>query len=116
MIVAADGSERMPRTFRAGYVAPQVWSDTGELILTSLSNGNDIVATPITPTGEVRDVVASASAEYDPALSPNGHWLAYVSDRTGRPEIWVQGYPDGIPVRVSRAAERQVTTLWHRVA
>jgi hypothetical protein len=34
-------------------------------------------------------------------LSPNGRWLAYVSHRTGREEIWVQGYPDGAPVRVS---------------
>ena len=51
--------------------------------------------------GEVRKVVASEFIEFDPALSPNGRWLAYVSNRTGQHEIWVQGYPDGVPVRVS---------------
>lgn len=41
------------------------------------------------------------NGEYDPALSPSGRWLAYVSDRTGQPEIWVKRYPDGVPVRMS---------------
>ena len=41
-------------------------------------------------------------AEYDPALSPNGRWLAYASNRTGQTEVWVKGYPDGAPLRVSR--------------
>ena len=29
-----------------------------------------------------------------PAFSPDGTWLAYVSDETGRDEIYVQAYPD----------------------
>jgi WD40 repeat protein len=66
-----------------------------------LSRAGDIVATPAAPTGEVRNIVASDSSEFDPALSPNGRWLAYVSNRTGQIEIWVQAYPDGVPVRVS---------------
>ena len=53
--------------------------------------------------GEVRDVVATDYNEFDAALSPNGRWLAYVSNRTGQNEVWVQAYPDGVPVRVSRS-------------
>jgi Tol biopolymer transport system component len=34
-------------------------------------------------------------------LSPNGRWLAYVSNRSGQSEIWVQAYPAGLPLRVS---------------
>jgi serine/threonine-protein kinase len=101
MAVAADGSERTPRPLRTQLtLAPQVWSAAGELILVTLIPP-DIVATPAAPTGEVRNVVASDSFEFDPALSPNGRWLAYVSNRTGQAEIWVQGYPEGAPVRVS---------------
>jgi hypothetical protein len=33
--------------------------------------------------------------EYNPTFSPDGHWLAYVSDESGRPEIYVQEYTDG---------------------
>jgi hypothetical protein len=36
-------------------------------------------------------------------LSPDERWIAYVSDRTGQGEVWVQGYPEAVaaPVRVS---------------
>ena len=57
---------------------------------------------PAAVAGEVRDIVATDYAEFDAALSPDGRWLAYVSDRSGANEIWVQGYPDGVAVRVSQ--------------
>jgi Tol biopolymer transport system component len=101
-IILADGSERMPRSLTTQlYFDPHVWSATGELVATRFTNSGDIVAMPIASPDEVRDVAASDSAELDPALSPNGRWLAYVSDRSGQNEIWVQGYPQGAPVRVS---------------
>jgi serine/threonine-protein kinase len=42
-------------------------------------------------------------------LSPNGRWLAYESNRSGRDEIWVAPYPPdgGAPVRVSRDGGKQ---------
>ena len=50
----------------------------------------------------MREIVVTEYAEFDPQVSPDGRWLAYTSNRTGRPEVWVQGYPDGAaPVRVS---------------
>ncbi|MFQ5550143.1 MAG: protein kinase [Gemmatimonadales bacterium] len=33
--------------------------------------------------------------ETDAALSPDGRWLAYVSDETGRDEVYVRGFPEG---------------------
>jgi Tol biopolymer transport system component len=30
-----------------------------------------------------------------PALSPDGHWVAYHSDRSGRDEVYVQAFPRG---------------------
>jgi serine/threonine-protein kinase len=102
MALLADGSERTPRLLSAGlYLVPRAWSAAGELIVTRFTNRTDIAAMPVAATGEVRDVAASASAEFDPALSPNGRWLAYVSDRSGQAEIWVQAYPEGAPARVS---------------
>jgi Tol biopolymer transport system component len=40
-------------------------------------------------------VVDTAHSESYPALSPNGHWLAYQSSESGRDEIYVQAF-DGI--------------------
>jgi Tol biopolymer transport system component len=97
----ADGSVLMPQPLRAGIGWPKVWSAAGELILTTTLLDADIAAVPVAAAGEPRKVVASEYAEYDPALSPDGRWLAYVSTRTGQSEIWVQGYPAGVPLRVS---------------
>jgi Tol biopolymer transport system component len=99
--VPADGSVVTPQVLRAGVGVPRAWSATGELILESWSSRPDIVAIPAATTGEIRTVVASENSEFDPALSADGRWLAYVSNRTGDNEIWVQAYPDGVPVRVS---------------
>jgi Tol biopolymer transport system component len=39
--------------------------------------------------------VVTPAAEYGPSLSPDGRWLAYVSEESGRPEIYAQPFPDG---------------------
>jgi serine/threonine-protein kinase len=101
----ADGSVLTPQPLHeeAAVGAPQVWTADGELIVTVANVLPDIGVIPTATTGEVRSVVASTEyLEFDPALSPNGRWLAYVSNRTGTNEVWVQGYPDGRPMRVSR--------------
>jgi hypothetical protein len=37
----------------------------------------------------------TASNESAPAISPDGHWLAYVSDESGRNEVYIRRYPEG---------------------
>src|SRR5262249_6392316 len=32
--------------------------------------------------------------ERHPAVSPDGHWIAYDSDESGQNEVWVRPYPD----------------------
>jgi Tol biopolymer transport system component len=43
----------------------------------------------------------SAAAEHSPQFSPDGHWLAYVSDESGRPQVYVRRYPQGPRVMAS---------------
>jgi len=103
--VLADGSTLLPRPLREGSVTggTRDWTPSGELLLVRGPFPNaSIVATQVNGDGPVRDVVVTEYAEFDPAVSPDGRWLAYTSARTGRNEVWVQGYPDGAPpVRVS---------------
>ncbi len=39
--------------------------------------------------------LSTPGREFDPKLSPDGHVLAYVSDESGRKEIYVRPFPDG---------------------
>ena len=101
----ADGSTLDPEPLLTAP-NPQVpvsWSPDGqELIFLELrpETGFDILALPI--EGEARVVVGTEYDEHGAALSPDGRWLAYVSDVTGGLEVWVLPYPGpGAPIRIS---------------
>jgi eukaryotic-like serine/threonine-protein kinase len=53
---------------------------------------------------EIRMLVEGPANERDPALSPDGRWLAYASDETGRREVYVMPFgPAGRGQRISVA-------------
>ena len=53
-------------------------------------------------------LVATSANEYAPRFSPDGRWLAYTSDDTGRPEVYVQPFPGpGARLAVSTAGGNQ---------
>ena len=40
-----------------------------------------------------KPLLTSSAGEFAPALSPDGKWLAYVSDETGKEEVYVRAFP-----------------------
>jgi Tol biopolymer transport system component/predicted Ser/Thr protein kinase len=101
-VLPADGSVLVPQRLGAEDLrgGPYDWTEQGELFIGN-PGAPDIGVLAADGSGDVRPVVATQYAEFDAALSPDGRWLAYVSTRTGRNEIWVQSYPDGVAQRVS---------------
>src|SRR6266403_1158622 len=74
------------------------WSpDTKWLIfqtdVQSPGSGDILAMRPGIDTAPV-PVVATRFSEISPALSPNGRWLAYVSNETGEDEIYVVPFPN----------------------
>ncbi len=57
--------------------------------------GRDIWAMPLDGTRTPQPVVQTAHQERAPALSPDGRWLAYTSNESGRTEVYVRPFPDG---------------------
>ena len=47
-----------------------------------------------TTNGDSRAILATAFDERLPAVAANGSWLAYLSNASGRPEVYVRGFPD----------------------
>ena len=70
--------------------------DGGWLILRSNpgQSARDIFALRTGGDTTLRELVATPSDEYGPALSPDGRWLAYVSAESGRPEVYVRPFPN----------------------
>ena len=40
------------------------------------------------------DLIATEAAEFQPEVSPDGHWMAYASTESGRFEVYVRPFPD----------------------
>ena len=69
-------------------------------------SSSDIVRVTLGSSDSAQPVVETAAGEGFGgfAVSPDGRWLAYTSNVTGRLEVWVRAYPGGsAPVRVSPA-------------
>jgi serine/threonine protein kinase/Tol biopolymer transport system component len=100
----ADGSGGLERLTTSEYIqAPQSWSPDGQLLAFIEVNPNtqrDIwvlrVGDPSGGSGQVREAqpfIRTRFNEAVPRFSPDGRWLAYISDDSGRFEIYVQPYP-----------------------
>ena len=88
---------------------PSSWTPDGkELAFTrgfSATGGTtDIYVVPVERPNEVRAVVATNATESFPEFSKDGKWLAYTSDESGRPTLYVQPYPGPGP-RVTVTSE-----------
>jgi Tol biopolymer transport system component len=77
-------------------VIESVVSRDGEwLVLREYRNGSrDIYAMRPRLDSIERPIVANAAEDYSPALSPDGKWLAYASEESGRTEVWVVPFPE----------------------
>ena len=100
--VSADAGSPPEPFGPRGHFHAHAWSPTGDLIAVDLTESRLV---EIAPGGdaEPRPLAQTRAGEgYSAALSPDGRWLAYVSNATGQGEIWVRAYPGpGAPARVS---------------
>jgi Tol biopolymer transport system component len=72
------------------------WSPTGNVLLYAKmdpTTRSDLWAVPL--DGEPRPIVQTRSDESQGQFSPDGAWLAFVSDETGLPEVYIQPFPSG---------------------
>lgn len=130
--VAAGGLDgRAERIVDLG-VPQSVSSDGATLVFTMTRPGTrvDIWAMPLVGRGPPYPVVQTEADDVRAQLSPDGRWLAYDSAVSGRPEVYVQAFPQarerwqvsrngGAQVRWSRngrelfyvAADQQLTAV-----
>ncbi len=74
------------------------WSPDGTLLIGATQEaetGFDVTYLAVAEPSKVVRITTSRFDEVDPALSPNGHWIAYGSNETGRREVFVCDFPKG---------------------
>ena len=79
------------------FKGPDSWSADGAwIVLNQLDpqTAQNVWLLPASGTGEPKLLVRTANRDRGGAVSPDGRWLAYASEETGRYEIYVQAFPD----------------------
>ena len=87
---AADGTGQVER-LKEGIARPYAWSADGRLIF---EQAGDIGVLTMEGERTVEMLLDAEFREAEPALSPDGRWLAYQSRETGTPLIYVQPFPN----------------------
>jgi len=114
---ASDARQRDPAEpileMEGFEVGINVSPDGGSLIMTEGGPQGDILLLPLTKGALPQPFLASEAIEGMPTISPDGRWVAYVSNETGREEIYVRPFTGSVPVvQVSRDGGR--SPIWAR--
>jgi Tol biopolymer transport system component len=96
--------------------APNSWSPDGRVLTFSHGSGAnfwDILILNKEENEESQPLMASPAHECCAKFSPDGNWLAYVSDELGRTHVYVRPYPGpDIKFLVSEEAEGGGEPVW----
>jgi len=116
--VSPDGRylayNQMADTTPAGAMAAGGMADAGNGGESSMGTGTDIWILPLqgtdrTPRAFKQSTFDEASAKF----SPDGRWVAYCTDRTGRSEVYVEPWP-GPGMRIQLSSDGGTDPLFSR--
>ena len=54
----------------------------------------DVMMANLGPPVEIVPLIKTSFAEFGPRISPDGRWIAYASNESGRNEVYVRPFPD----------------------
>ena len=116
--LSADGSGTERLLLKTPFPkGPTGWSSDGRrLVFNSRQprTGGDVWVLPLDPPGAAAvPVVATAADEGYGTLSPDGHWLAYVSNESALYQVYLQAFP-GPGLRRQVSANGGLEPQWSR--
>jgi serine/threonine protein kinase len=92
LLVATVGSSEPPRVLATAShsLLPYAWHADAGLVFTSWDGNSGIQWIDPDEPGVIKVLVQSAASEWGPDISPDGKWMAYTSDESGRYEVYVR--------------------------
>ena len=108
----ADGTSP-PEVLGVGAgAAPSSWTPDGHQLVVVTYDKDLAVVTIEHDRATLRPLMQTPYAEAWPEISPDGRWLAYVSNESGRNEVYVQPYPGPSP-RTQVSLNGGESPAWH---
>jgi len=97
--ISADGSgdQRLALPDEGAWHRPSDWTAHPALILydREVRGNSDIWVASAASPSDAKPFVATSAEETQARFSPDVRWIAYTSDESGTPEVYVRRYPDG---------------------
>ena len=112
----ADGGSPPEKIIDASLLAGVVVAPDGRsAIYTTYSNNNswDLFRVRLDSTPVATPYLAGSHNEVAPAFSPDGRWVAMVSDESGRNEVYIRSYPSP-SARIQISAGGGSEPIWSR--
>ena len=116
-IGASDGTSVIASRACPERCEPTDWSPDGRTLILTVrtAQGTDVWTMPVEPGGEgdvARPIFVDRFNERDARISPDGEWIAYVSDESGRDEVSVRRMSGGERTVLSPSGGHQ--PVWRR--
>ena len=94
-VASVDGTGDPLQLTDLEQAVPSSWSSDGKLIFfhQSVESGRNIGVVRVDEPGSEEIVLRDSFQKVEATLSPNGSWLAYMSNESGRNEVYVRPYP-----------------------
>ncbi len=98
VVPAAGGKEERVFFLDGRLAIPSSWSPDGRFLgVESRAPGGktktDVWIVPMSGGGKPYAFIATDADETSPAFSPDSKWLSYISDESGRPELYAVPFP-----------------------
>ena len=97
-------------------VRPQDWSEDGKFLVymqTGGRTGTDLWLLPLEGERKPIPYLQTPFNESEAQFSPDGHWMAYASNESGQPQVYIQSIPaSGTKFQISNAGG--VQPRWRR--
>jgi serine/threonine-protein kinase len=83
-------------------------------VFSAPNSGSELWTVPLGDRGRASRYLANGFNLAHPAISPDGHWMAYDSDEAGRVEVYVQSFPDPKQQRYKISPSYGSEPMWTR--
>jgi len=112
----ADGAGPVERVGETATSAISFAPDGRSAVLQQIpsATGPDLMLLRFQPTPHVEPLLATPFSEFNAEISPDGRWMAYYSNESSQPEVYVRPFPNVTAGRIQISVNGGTKPAWSK--